>query len=166
MKLDRPLQQKILKYLRAHYPEPRSTKHDFPDELRDHPLFQGNMHYLMEHELIEGLIGNSSSCQGEVRTAKITAEGLDFLEDDGGLSAILRTVTVKFDPDDLRQLLAAKINQIDLPAPQKKTLTDRLQDLPADLLKGLLLKLVECGLAHGPAAIQIIQKYLAQAGGT
>ena len=96
------------------------------------------MHYLMEHELIEGLIGNSSSCQGEVRTAKITAEGLDFLEDDGGLSAILRTVTVKFDPDDLRQLLAAKINQIDLPAPQKKTLTDRLQDLPADLLKILL----------------------------
>ena len=42
--------------------------------------------------------------------ARITAKGIDFLEDDGGLSAILGVVTVKLHADTLREMLAKKID--------------------------------------------------------
>ena len=55
----------------------------------------------------------------EIWNPGITAKGLDFLEDDGGLSAILGAITVKLDPDDLRALIAARIEESDLPTRTK-----------------------------------------------
>jgi hypothetical protein len=62
-------------------------------------------------------------------TAKITARGLDFLEDDGGLGAILNVVTIRLEADTLRQLLETKINASDMPEADKQTLLAKLKIL-------------------------------------
>ena len=65
---------------------------------------------------------------------KITATGLDFLEDDGGVSAILRTVTIKFDLGDLRARMATRIDSSDLPAEKKTSLAHAIRSLPVLVL--------------------------------
>lgn len=44
---------------------------------------------------------------------------MDFLADDGGLSAILGTVIIKFETEQLKAILAAKIMSSDL-SPERK----------------------------------------------
>jgi hypothetical protein len=78
----------------------------------------------------------------------ITAEGLDFLEDDGGLSAILRTVTVRFDAENLRSLIEQKILSLSLLQEKKETAITELKKLPVEALKATLLKLAEKGIEH------------------
>ena len=82
----------------------------------DHPHIHANLIYLQEHQLIDGTLVNGNM---EIWNPGITAKGLDFLEDDGGLSAILGAITVKLDPDDLRALIAARIEESDLPTEQR-----------------------------------------------
>ena len=55
--------------------------------------FLGNLIYLREHGLVSGEITEEFSAGGAIKSmlwAVITAAGLDFIEDDGGLSAILK----------------------------------------------------------------------------
>ena len=117
MKIDRKLQQKILQVLRNAYPA-RVGIQNLPtdDQLR------ATLWYLAEHGLIDVLYSSTFGDPTAIRNPRITAEGLDFLEDDGGVSAMLRTVTVKLDPDNLRALLAARAESSDLPADEKRAL--------------------------------------------
>lgn len=90
MNLDRKLQWEILLELREH----------FPNDVAIHRLkcytdqqhFLGNLLYLREHGLVGGEISEEFSAGGSVKSmvwAIITAKGLDFMEDDGGINAIL-----------------------------------------------------------------------------
>ena len=45
--------------------------------------------------------------------------GIDFLTDDGGLSAILGVVTVKLHSDTIQALIAAKIDQAEISDSEK-----------------------------------------------
>jgi hypothetical protein len=83
MKIDRPLQRQILTALADQYP-----LSVIADTLQsaDEPHFQQNLHYLRERGLIEG---SGDVDKGiAILMARITAAGLDFLEDDGGLEAL------------------------------------------------------------------------------
>ena len=64
----------------------------------------------------------------------ITARGLDFLADDGGLTAILRTVVMKLHADTIRDMLLAKADASGLPAPEKSALRKQIGNLPAAAL--------------------------------
>ena len=64
---------------------------------------------------------------------KITEKGLDFLKDDGGLTAILGIVTVRFEADTIRTILQIKVNQSDLSPADKQKLHGVLQELPAEV---------------------------------
>jgi hypothetical protein len=83
MKLDRRLQRQVLEQLREFYP-------DLVDVTRvagasqDH--FQANLFYLEEQGLILG--SHEHGGGSPFVLARITAEGLDFLEGDGGVGAI------------------------------------------------------------------------------
>lgn len=68
-------------------------------------------------------------------TVKITAKGIDFLTDDGGLSAILGVVTVRLHSDTIQALLGAKINEANIPPEEKSR------------LKGILSKMGDVALA-------------------
>src|SRR5271169_1802463 len=96
--IDRKLQRDLLLLLRSAYPnEINSLPADF-----EMSAAIPNLKYLEEHNLCKsglGWRGNMINQYVWAGGAKITAQGLDFLEEDGGLSAILGIVTVKIQAD-------------------------------------------------------------------
>lgn len=93
----------------------------------------------------------------------ITVKGIDFLEDDGGLAAILGVVTVRLHDDTIKSLIEAKIQEADLTPPDKKRYRDALRELPAESTKHLAMKLIDAGLANAPVAWSAIQSALSAA---
>jgi len=91
-RLDRKLQKDILELLAANYPRKVTVIKESTDE-RHRQNMAANLSYLEEHGLIEaGLVyfPDGTRCSTGCR---ITAHGLDFMLQDGGLAAILGTTT-------------------------------------------------------------------------
>lgn len=153
MKMDRKLQREVLRQCREAYPQ-NAKLEELPVE--DSPHLQANLIYLYELELITGILVNGNT---ELRAPQITAAGLDFLEDDGGVSAILRTVTVRLDPDDLRALMAARVEASDLPAEEKDRLSHAMRSLPTQTLRDLTTRLVNEAVDRLPDAVRLLQTY-------
>lgn len=163
MHLDRELQFKILETLRDGYPEIVGSE-AIPGYAYD-AQFMGNMFYLEELGLLasKGKRGDTCGAACAIFSSKITAKGLDFLEDDGGMSATLNTVTVKFDQGDLRQLITSKIvASSGVSDEQKKSFAASIRSLPAEGLKSLVQRLVSLGLDHAPDVYRLTQTCLEQ----
>lgn len=142
--LDRNLQHEILKELNNIYPD--SKKYEYwidaaiaqvlgvVETVGEAELYiakrSANLRYLAEHGLVVYNDNKDLSA-----TVKITAKGIDFLTDDGGLSAILGVVTVKLHSDTIQALLDAKINEANIPPEEKSR------------LKGILSKMGDVALA-------------------
>ncbi|WP_448682614.1 hypothetical protein [Pseudomonas nicosulfuronedens] len=156
MKINRALQKELLEHLRDVYPRESGNvgRIGEPDETL------GNLYYLQELGLIELAASNYIDGTKKVHHATITAQGIDFLEDDGGVSAILGTVTVKLHEDTLRQLIEAKVQASDLPPEQKSGILKALREAPGETTKQLITKLVDLGLENAPKAIPLIQTWL------
>lgn len=154
--LDRTRQRDLLNMLAEAYPntcdsllDPRDI--ESPDSV--------NLHYLEEHGLVvlirkemrtrraDNLVPSGARWKGPELTgeAKITAEGIDFLEDDGGLSAILGVVTVRLHSETIQEI-ETKILSSDQPEAEKARLLDRLRNMPEEGLKTLTQELVRTGL--------------------
>jgi len=148
--LDRDLQRTLLLAMRDCYPK------EYADDqfvnLNANAL-EANLLYLEEHGLC--VAGLSPSIGGDYAWygSKITARGLDFLAEDGGLSAILGVVTVKLHADTVRDLIAAKIDAAPIDPAEKSTLKTALAALPEAALKTITTSLVKTGLDHVPDAI-------------
>ena len=158
--LNRDFQLKLLKQLANYYPHAHVGRWQELNE--DEATVKVNMFYLREHQLLE----TDAQIQPEFggmfvyHSSKITHKGLDFLADDGGLSAILGVQVVKLHDDTIRELIAQRIMQSDLAPPDKHKLLDALRELPGETTKHLVLKLVDLGLDQAPAAIAAIGKLL------
>ena len=127
----------------------------------ENPAVTPNLHYLLEHGLVDASRDEDISLRKlQFQFARITASGMDFLADDGGLSAILGVLTVKLHDETIRHLIEARINSSDLPAEQKAGLLATLKDLPGEALKHLTEKLLDAGLDNWPVALLAIQMYL------
>ncbi|WP_435633547.1 hypothetical protein [Carnimonas bestiolae] len=156
--MQRSKQLAILHRLEEHYP----NAVDSADELCQ-PEDRWIIHYLNEHELIEA---HRSEYLGGVLPAKyhtisLTARGLDFLADDGGLSATLGIVTVKYHEDTLRELIKARISDGEsLPEDQKSRLLEAIQKLPADGIGLLSKELLGRGIDYLPTAIHTVRAAL------
>jgi hypothetical protein len=146
MKLDRTMQLEILEQLAAACPQQINLT---GERVAGDPLTL-NAWYLHQHGLIEALIAENIGAPPVVIGGRITAQGMDFLADDGGLSAILGVVTIKIHEDTLKALLADKIEQSDLPPADKGLWLQALQALPAESTKHLVTKLLDWGLANPP----------------
>lgn len=161
MKLDRALQLEILEFLSDHYAGlPRQVFPERELSAEEDDKYTTNLLYLEANGLIDaGLhqgVGGDWSSSG----AKITARGLDFLADDGGLSAILGVVTVKLHDDTIRQLIEARIQSAELPETTKSHLLKSLREAPGETIKHLTEKLLDAGLENWPTAFAAIQKFL------
>src|SRR5690606_11320636 len=118
-----------------------------------------NLRYLEEHRLVE--VQAYETLDGTMlSSARITARGLDFLADDGGLGAILGVVTVRLHEDTLKELVAAKIRDSALDQPEKQRYLDQLRELPAETTKHLVLRLVDAGLDNWQRALPLLQSTL------
>lgn len=156
--LNRDLQLDLLRKLSDTYPAQLSAS-DLGFE-NDDPALLFNIAYLTEHGLVQAKLDGYFSGEKFLVAAGCTARGIDFLADDGGLSAVLGVVTVKIHDDTIKQLVAARIQASDLPEPEKQQMLDQLRELPAEATKHLALQLLDKALEAGPAAIEWLQNIL------
>ncbi len=166
-KYDRGLQLEILNALVEC--APRSLSEQKEQELLqnfdDYDHFVACMLYLEMH----GLVGSPFIKSQEIGTGIryhfnqhecfITEKGIDFLLDDGGLSAILKVQTVRLHNDTI-VALEDIIRVANMPEDQKKGLISKLRELPADSIKHLTLQLLSQGVQNLPRALQLIQTAL------
>lgn len=161
MIIDRLLQNKILEIASSCYPRAVNNELDELFEDIDEIKIVANLRYLAEHKLIEkNPYYESTDGIFSLAIIRITHRGLDFLADDGGLSAILDVVTVKFEADTLKAIIENRITHSDLPPEDKQSMIDALRELPADAIKHLTTKLLDEGLENLPSAILLIGTYL------
>ncbi|WP_053006656.1 hypothetical protein [Chromobacterium subtsugae] len=164
MKLDREFQYKLLNTLADTFPGMLSREeYTAVIDGKSEEDFAANVLYLEEHGLIQpgscivSIDGIYSFNSGAL---KITKKGLDFVSDDGGLSAILDVVNVKLHADTIRDLLEARLASADIPAEEKKTIIDHLKTLPAEGLKHLTTRLIDLGLDNLPAVLPLLRAQL------
>ncbi|CAN7314411.1 hypothetical protein [Acidovorax delafieldii] len=157
MTLNRQQQRRLLAAAAKRYPQPLLSG---AEVTLQSPEAIVNLVYLEEHALLR--LKKSVNAFGEVSigAAYATAKGLDFLQEDGGLSAILGVVTVKLHDETIKDLLAMKIQESDLPQAEKQRWLDQLRELPAETTKHLVLKLVDLGLEKAPDALSAIGRLL------
>lgn len=161
MLIDRTLQRQILQALADVYPDLGTKALGALKQLAKEDVVIGNLLYLEEHGLIvSGVTRQFSGFLINGGHLKITAKGLDFLSDDGGLSAILGVVTIKLHDDTIKSLIEAKILDADLPDPDKRKYLDALRELPAESTKHLAMKLIDAGLENAPVAWTAIKSVL------
>ena len=155
MKIDRTIQKEILERLSECYPE--RCRDIFKDGGTNDNIKIANLLYLQEHGLVDA--GLSQGMGGEYGSSgsKITAKGLDFLADDGGLTAVLGTVTVKLHADTIRDLLEVRIDNSSLPEEEKSRLKNRLSSISSEALKSITKTLVEKGIESLPNVAQWLQ---------
>jgi hypothetical protein len=149
--LDRGLQRRLLEYMREHYP-----LGCFPADSveADEAALLFNLAYLEEHGLCEAGILYSIGGAVAFKEARISAAGIDFLENDGGLSAMLGVVTVRFDAETLRSLIASRLDDEAIPAEEKTALRRHLNSLSNTALQAAASQLMQEGIHHLPNAIQ------------
>lgn len=151
MAIDRQVQKRILELLAAEFPAPFNLRR-YKEFSLDIETVGWHLAYLEQHGLIACRWDNPISGPKQCLSATMLAKGIDFLEDDGGLSAILGVVTIKFHDDTIKAMVEMRIQESDLPQPDKIKLLDQLKALPAAAVKHLATKLMEKGLETGGAA--------------
>lgn len=155
--LDRDYQYSLLHRFAEFYPHTPILRREFPEMDNQ---FLVNVKYLSEHELLSSTWSRPLGGLQQVTSASITAKGLDFLQDDGGLSAILGVMTVRLHDDTVRQLLIAKVRDSDADQSVKDQMIDAIKALPAAALTSLAKKAMDAGLHNLPAAIQPLREWL------
>ena len=117
-----------------------------------------NLWYLKEQGLVEGALDMSISQSFIFQGAKITAKGLDFLADDGGISAILGMVTVRLHADTIKDLLLARIEASHASPEKKSWLRKQLDRASAETIKKIVGTVVDEGIKRAPDLIQLVER--------
>lgn len=157
-KLNRALQRRLLEQIADGYPdfvEPDDLGFDQAD-----PAWVQNVAYLEEHGLVENRGHVALDGPPCILLSKITAQGIDFLSEDGGLNAVLNVVTVRLDGDTLKALLTQKVEESPLPPEEKSRIKELLQKAGEEGLKKATTLLVEAAVKHAPDIGRIVQAAL------
>ncbi len=160
MKVDRALQKRILE--RLYEEHPHELRYDEISLIKPGEQIEvlANMAYLQGHGLVDiippanPMYLRDRSSKLYYSSARITSQGIDFLEDDGGLSAILGVVTVKLHDETIQALLSSKVEASNLAPEDKQTLIKQIRELRGEAAKTLVNKLIDYGLSKGPNAMQ------------
>ena len=166
MILDRELQLELLSKIAECYPFVWIDYERKPDTPEYYKIAV-NLNYLKGHGILtenSTKVVHSTSGNGGgsilIMKPEITEKGLDFLKDDGGLSAILSVVTIRFETETLKAIISTKINESDLSQEQKQSMTLALEELPAESIKHLTTKLLDECVDNLPGAMTVIGTWL------
>jgi hypothetical protein len=159
--INRQRQREMLEALGSAYPE--AIFGDGLDVLGPYNEVSANLAYLAEHGLVRTEVQTLLSGR-QLLAASITAAGIDFLADDGGLTAVLGVVTVKFHEDAIKALLLHRIEEAPGDPTVKSALSSQITALPAEGLKHLTTKALDAGLQQMPNALQWLQTALSSSG--
>ncbi|ENV03451.1 MULTISPECIES: hypothetical protein [Acinetobacter] len=167
MILDRNLQLELLTKMSSAYPNFYDFNKEYNHGTTEYDTAVANLYYLMQHKLVESdsviasaSIGDKGIKKFQFGSSTINQNGMDFLADDGGLSAILGVVTVKFEAVQLKAILESKIMAADLLPADKHKLIDGLRALSSESIKHLTTKIVDLGWDNLGTLIRIIQSSL------
>ncbi len=125
-----------------------------------------NTFYLRDHGLInfkqsQTLLGDCPISIDDVRLIVITHKGIDFIENDGGLSAILNTVNVQFKEDTLKAMLSKEVDSAEgIDNTQKQRIHQAIREMPAEMLKSLSEDLIKTSINNSPAFIALLMSWL------
>lgn len=155
--LDRDFQRRLLLAMRDVYPSPLPRSADFTGAPRDPYVI--SLSYLEGHGLCTHSLMRLAGANFVWGRPTITAAGLDFLEDDGGLTAILGVVTVRIHADSVRDLLNAKIDEAPIPAEQKRGLKEHLKRLSSMALQEISKELIQEGVRRLPDVVSMLGKF-------
>lgn len=86
--------------------------------------------------------------------AQLTATGLDYLSEDGGLTAEEKVIIVKLDEGTIKALMCSAVERSSAPDAEKTTLKQRIKSMGAAALKDLIPDLVSKGIENAPDLIQ------------
>lgn len=153
--LDRELQKQLLQAMAERYPAECS-----PAQLGMNALdrkWAVNAAYMAEHKLIKTQSRGALGVVPQIWSATITARGLDFLQDDGGLGAMLGVVTVRFDADTLKAFISDHIDSSPMPDKEKSRVKTWLQSAGTEALKETTRRLVGAAIEHAPEALRLLQ---------
>ena len=174
--VDRHMQLILLKSLRDNFPAFISLEGFFhnvlcsvlPDDFDDsdeeercQQSFLFNLDYLVGHKLVArpAPVHLKRYDHTEIpRAYRITSKGIDFLEDDGGLSAILNIVTVKFDADNIRGLVKAGLLKANVPEEKQGALKKAIQEAPGTVLQTAVSTIVGQGMSSPVETAKIVAK--------
>jgi len=154
--IDRELQLKLLSGLSGAYPDRYDFRRivDLAPQGTPANKITSNLKYLEDHGLVALTVFKDISRGMQVVSANITAKGLDFLADDGGLTAVLGVVTVKLHADTIKDLVIAKIQSSEAKPSVKEDLISTIKKLPARGLEKLLFAGFEKGIGAVPNVVE------------
>lgn len=146
-KFDRKLQKFILQKCIDIYPNYTFWK-QFPPEIMDYgdDVLSANIMYLSEHGLIAIRNRTSDDPYSFLDNMRATQKGIDFILNDGGLSAILNVTTIKFHRDAvvvLEDLIAIS----NMSEKDKEEAKSTLSELSSEALKTVVQTAITAGLA-------------------
>lgn len=159
--MNRALQHEVLlelaeSYVAARFVDVQGWK-DSPDKI-------AALRYLEGHGLVNvDWSRDMSNTSPKPLRAQATVHGLDFLADDGGLSAVLDVVTIRLHADTVRELLLTKIeNAHDISPEERSSLTKAIHSLPGRALEKLTDKLLDLGADRLALEISTLRMWLGQ----
>lgn len=158
--IQRTRQREILECLSDCYPDWQTNTQIINKLKADYAEMSANLSYLEEHGLVTCRWLETRGEPPTAYKAKITARGIDFLADDGGLQAVLGVVTVKLHEQTIRDLLVDAVQSAEADATVKGKLIDQLKSLPAQAVHTLAEQALEAGLRHIPNAARWLQTAL------
>lgn len=168
--LDREFQLQVLQYLVGNQPDGVRGIPELPGATGEGAQRKliSTLRYLADHGLIvngyrmnEYVDGNSVWIPAE-RT-RITAKGLDFLADDGGLGAILGVVTIRVDATQWAEHLASRVEQLQTATPHERSqIAKAIRSLPAKAIEKLSGKMLDWAVDHAEDALPLLRTLLAQ----
>jgi hypothetical protein len=163
MKLDRAAQLKILRALEETFPMWRDTQRPDAFEM-DSTTLDFQLAYLEQHGLVKCAWSQAFSAWRNCLHAEITAKGLDFIADDGGLTAILGTVTIKLDSGQWAELLASKVERLEgISHEERSSIASALRSLSAKAIEKVSEKMLDWAVDHAQDALPLLRTLLAQA---
>lgn len=161
MRLDRSDMRKILDVLYEKFPYTVD-----PDNLTVETNGEAGvgtyLHYLEGHGLVEfkKLHAAHGTMNFNITQVRITSKGIDFIMDDGGLSAIFGVVTVKLHEDTIRALLLKGLEDNPAPESEKAPLREAIRKAPATAFNKVIESLVGVALSRTPDALIVLQNAL------
>lgn len=158
---DRNLQFQILELALNDYPCQISDE-NIPQELYeiDNKKLCANIAYLEEEGLITGGVETYyDGPEAAINLIQATRHTINLLTKEGSISAPLKLITVKLH-DETLTAIREYINQNVNDPEEKKGYLQRLEELPADATKHIVLEILGKGLNQIPNAVQWLQTML------
>lgn len=125
-------------------------------------IFKANVMYLEQHGLLESYYINEETTPlfrwnpDKLSKIRITSKGIDFLQSDGGLGAILGVKTIKVHNETLDKF-AEIIQSSDLEEEEKQTLSKLIREKGTEAVIG---KLVDAIANNGGAIMNTVLRLL------